>query len=281
MLPIILWEKEEEPVPSFLLQLSAELHLPIVSTIKNQNKEDEQKENAGHLLWQDSRLAYRPGSIKGIKEKFNPIYFDFIKYWKHHQRQKYSLRQEPLAKALGLKKNTTVTVWDLTAGTGKDAILILYWGARVLSFERSPVVAALLQDSIRLAQTAQELSLPRALKERFVFLPIDPRDGFPQEITPPEAIYLDPMYAPKLKKRKAVSRKEMRIFLEVVGNDPDSKDLFQWAARKGAKRVVVKRPLKGEDLFPNPTITFKGKSTRYDVYFITDNLLKVSLADSL
>ena len=41
---------------------------------------------------------------------------------------------------------------------------------------------------------------------------------------------------------------------------------FETAIKLGVKRVVVKRPLKSENLYGKPNIVYPGKLIRYDVY---------------
>ena len=59
----------------------------------------------------------------------------------------------------------------------------------------------------------------------------------------------------------------MRLLRHVVGSDEDAPKLLALALKKARHRVVVKRPrlapfLKG----PEPSLTIKGKSSRYDIY---------------
>lgn len=59
----------------------------------------------------------------------------------------------------------------------------------------------------------------------------------------------------------------MRVLRHVVGKDEDAPQLLEIALKKAKYRVVVKRPrlaLKLTDA--NPTIFYKGKSSRFDVY---------------
>ena len=77
-------------------------------------------------------------------------------------------------------------------------------------------------------------------------------------------IYYDPMYPSK--KKSALPRKEMRIFKEIVGEDRDSDLFFNWAIKTATDRVVIKRPLDAPFIGREPHASYKGKSTRYDMY---------------
>lgn len=252
MRPIIYWNCKNSP-PPFIVSISQELEIPIM---------DQAISDQGYLCWEKERLVYK--SVLSIQEKFSPIYFDFIKYWKHHKRQKYSLKKEPLAKAMGINKEKRLTVWDVTCGSGKDSILMIFFGVNVIAFERSPIIAALISDALRRA--TQDSELNQVLQEKFQFFPFDPRDGGNFEKIKPDVIYLDPMYGDNIENRKTKPRKEMRIFLEVVGNDPDAKELFHWACEFASKRIVVKRSLHAKELIDGVSVQYKGKSTRYDMY---------------
>lgn len=200
-------------------------------------------------------LYFSEGKLQFHSEELGEMSFDFEEIYSYHQRQKYALSKEPLAKALGIKGGSGEKrlIWDTTCGTGKDSLLIFYFGARLRSFERNPAVFLLLKDALRrypldfdlVFGDARELEKPKIR---------------------PEVIYYDPMFPTK--KKSALPRKEMRIFKEMVGEDSDSKDFLDWALQTATERVVVKRPLEAEPIKEKPTASYSGKSTRYDMYKI-------------
>lgn len=186
--------------------------------------------------------------------------FDFVQQWHHLLRQNHSIKTQPLARALGLKKQTVKRVLDATCGTGKDSLLILSFGAFVQAYERHPLFAKLIADALKNAQ--KDPSLKTILMERFSFHQEDCRNAKEDFF---DVIYYDPMYR---KKTKALPRKEMQIFREILQDEDDEDDkevFFKWSMEK-TRRLVVKRPLKGYSLFDDPDMTYKGKSIRYDVY---------------
>jgi len=69
-------------------------------------------------------------------------------------------------------------------------------------------------------------------------------------------------------KKSALPRKEMRIFKDVVGEDNDSDKFLDWALQTAKDRVVVKRSLQAPELKAKPSASYRGKSTRYDMYKI-------------
>jgi 16S rRNA (guanine1516-N2)-methyltransferase len=217
----------------------------------------------------DSELYYHDGQIflnttSMMEQGFSPLSFDFMSHILYHQRQNYSLKKEPLAKALGMKKNRRPYVLDATCGEGKDSLLMLHFGAVVKSYERNPIIGLLLLDALRRLKDDERAQAN--FKHDFEIIPCDSRhDSESISKNIPDVIYFDPMY-PSKKKRTASPRKEMQIFEEVVGKDLDSLEFFEWAVSLKPERIVVKRSLYAEPLSKNPSFSIKGKSTRYDVY---------------
>ncbi len=245
----VLPEGSEDAVFSRAADLSASLSLPLI----------QEKDEAYDLLLvvTDKRLELRlnkphaPGSV----------YVDFLGGSLGYSRGINPFGQ--FIKAVCLQK-TLPTVVDATAGLGHDAFLLANKGCKVTAIERSPVLAELLKDGIQRASADSELS--EILQERFHLICADARDVL-KEIQPdeaPEVITIDPMFPPK--KKSALVKKEMRIVRRLVGDDTDSSELLNIARSAATSYVVVKRMLHAPVLAPNPSRTYRGKSTRYDVY---------------
>ncbi len=181
-------------------------------------------------------------------------------------------RGELLAKAVGVRKNNLPSVLDVTAGLGKDSFILAGLGCDVTMIERSPLVAALLQNG--LARAAEDSDL-LAIVQRMHFVKIDAlvflkkiqatnnSRGAPDQFF--DSIYLDPMF-PENKKSRLV-KKEMQAFRLLVGEDLDGSDLFDMAMASGIRRVIVKRHRHAQPLGnAKPDICFPGRSSRFDVY---------------
>ena len=220
------------------------------------------------LHWRDDTLFYGL-----VDDKLDKVFcFDLQKEWNCHQGKNYSLKNEPLAKSLGIKGDGSSLVIDATCGTGKDSVLLLKFGARVHAFERNPVVAALFFDALRRAtQAGDKLSELLTARFRYSFL-----SAIDFSISEEVVIYLDPMYPHPEKKKSALPRKEMQLFRLVVGDDLDADQLFAWAYSSAAKRVVVKRPLDAPLIHPQVVHRYEGKSTRYDLYIPVNSLIGIS-----
>ncbi len=172
----------------------------------------------------------------------------------------HARRGQPLFRAIGRRSRRVV---DATAGFGDDAIAIASSGREVLAIERSPVMARLLLDAgERAARAAGEL---RATAARLTVCCGDAREVLRVLPSAPDVVYVDPMY-PLQRSRSALPRKQIQLLRRLVGDDPDAADTVACALASGARRVVVKRPLRAEPLAGKPTEQFQGKLARYDVY---------------
>lgn len=178
-------------------------------------------------------------------------------------------RGELVVKACGLKKKTdhVPLIFDATAGLARDACVLAAAGARVLAAERSPVIAALLEDGFRRAQAHAEL-LP--LLTRLEFRAGDSRQllaDLAGSAEKPDVVYLDPMFPHR--EKSALVKKEMRVFRDVVGEDGDADDLLPLALTAARRRVVVKRPRLAPVLAGRkPALVMEGKSGRFDIYLL-------------
>ncbi|MEP0357376.1 class I SAM-dependent methyltransferase [Paraglaciecola sp.] len=198
--------------------------------------------------------------------KVGAVIVDFASNAATHRRKHGGGRGEAVAKAVGLKGQKTWRVLDATAGLGRDAFVLASLGCKVDMIERSPIVAALLQDGLNRAEADVELSawLPEHMQLHHG-VAVDLLSKW-QGVTP-DVVYLDPMF-PHRKKSAAV-KKDMRLFQQLLGPDEDADLLLPPALALAKKRVVVKRPA-GAPYLANkkPDIEMAGKANRFDVYLI-------------
>jgi 16S rRNA (guanine1516-N2)-methyltransferase len=207
-------------------------------------------------LKQDSRTK-RPATL----------HVDFLSDALTYRRKHGGGIKQALARAVGIKPGIRPSIIDATAGIGKDSFILASLGCKVTMIERSPILAALLQDGLERAVNSQELHPD--IKNKLTFLQGDAVDIIKnrkqEERT--ETIYLDPMYPHGSK--SALNRLEMRVIRELVGDDTDAAGLLETALLHAIKRVVVKRP-KGAPLLNelHPSHVIEMKNSRYDVYMI-------------
>ncbi|AUJ58534.1 class I SAM-dependent methyltransferase [Coxiella-like endosymbiont of Amblyomma americanum] len=195
-----------------------------------------------------------------------PVYVDFLNKVLTNRRLcnngSCCRRNQLIARAIGLKTHSNLSVLDLTAGLSQDAFILADLGCKVTMLERNPIIAALLKEGLHNAITSTEwfklLHLKLIETEAYNYL-LAPNTPFY------EVIYLDPMYPTK--KKSAFSKKEMRILRHVVGEDKDAHQLLKTALKKAKNRVVVKRPRISPKLGDIcPTFSYKGRSSRFDIY---------------
>ncbi len=196
-----------------------------------------------------------------------PIYADFVAGRADYRRKHGGGRNQPLARAVGLKGSAEPSVIDATAGLGRDAFVLASLGARVVMLERSVVIGVLLQDALRRAHADPVVSAIAARMQLVVtdavtFL--DTLSAGPDGVRP-DVVYLDPMYPHTSK--TALQKKEMQLFRAVVGTEDDAARLLAAARRVAGARVAVKRPLSAPflaDAKPNGKVV--SKNTRFDLY---------------
>jgi 16S rRNA (guanine1516-N2)-methyltransferase len=193
------------------------------------------------------------------------VFVDFVGGAVGHRRLFGGGRGQPIAKAVGLKGGANPEVLDATGGLGRDAFVLASLGCHVTLLERSPVVAALLEDGLRRAREDAEIG--PWVGERLRLIHTDAIEWMNSlaETGFPEVVYLDPMFPHRNK--SALVKKEMRLLQQLLGGDPDADGLLPAAIRVAKKRVVVKRPDAAPHLAEiKPTMSIHSKKHRYDVY---------------
>ena len=194
-----------------------------------------------------------------------PVYADFAAGAVAHRRRFGGGRNQPLARAVGLKGGVAPTVADVTAGLGRDAFVLAWLGCTVRLVERSPIIAALLRDGLRRAARDPDIG-PLAVA-RLSLTVADGRD-YLRGLAPnqrPDVVYLDPMYPQR--RKTALAGKDMRLLRQLAGDDDDAPELLVAALASARRRVVVKRPRRAPTLAgPPPGFEIVAPNTRFDVY---------------
>lgn len=212
------------------------------------------------LVQTDERLELQ---VIDAAHNYGPVYVDFLQGTLAHRRQYGGGRNQLIAKAVGVKPKETLSVLDVTAGLGRDAFVLALLGCRVVMCERSPIVYQLLADGLKRAKKeewfcALSLSLKKIDSQKF----LSQLSGDEK----PDVIYIDPMFPDRSK--SALVKKEMRVLRAAVGDDEDAPNLLQQALGVVRKRVVVKRSKLAPSIAGrSPDLVYKGKSSRFDVYF--------------
>lgn len=194
-----------------------------------------------------------------------PVHVDFTAGPSAHRRRFGGGRNQPLARAVGLKGGALPAVVDATAGLGRDAFVLACLGCTVQLVERSPIIAALLRDGLRRAEHDPDIG--PLVAQRLRLHAGDSGEYLRQlgEDQRPDVVYLDPMYPHRHK--SALAGKEMRLLRQWVGSDEDAPTLLDAALACARRRVVVKRPRRAPVMAgPPPAIQITAPNTRFDVY---------------
>lgn len=203
--------------------------------------------------------------IQKTTSPFSPYYIDYANKKMHYRIHHASLRNEALARAIGLNpKASTYHIMDATAGMGYDSFLLASLGYRVTMFERSPIIHTLLADALL---RASHLEAFKKITERIELVQGDSVLSQEQWIKkPPNVIYVDPMFPPRHK--SALAKKEMQLLQGILaGSVENDVLLFEMALSCATHRVVVKRPRLGIPITERkPNFTLIGKASRFDVY---------------
>ncbi len=273
------------------------------------------------LLVSNDRLALQPNRFAS-----GPIGIDFTAGRAMHRLKFGGGKRQPLARAIGLasksvKKNQALsrqnpgvdthsqgelTVFDATAGFGKDTWVMASLGCRVIAAERCLWLHWMLNDALELAR---DDDLIADIARRIKAVHHDSRDLKCKDLpwSAADVVYLDPMYPPSQK--SAAVKKEMQALHYLLAGqderashnsekkshttepqtDAENAALLQSALGFATQRVVVKRPARALPLvtdavtpgnqFGNPATTqaakpvepdtsIKSVNTRYDIYIV-------------
>ena len=225
------------------------LSLPIVAQVSD--------DYAYYLLVSEECISLQAA----ISQHMSPLCVDFLSAKNTHRISYGGGAGQLLSKAIGLKRKKNPKVLDVTAGLGRDGFLLAMLGCQVMMLERCAIIAALLEDGLRRWRAdPQSVSLDLQLTQVDALTYLAACHAARYDV-----IYIDPMFP--VSNKSALVKKDMRILRDIAGSDNDMGQLLATACRSGVHRVVVKRPLHGPCLNDQaPSLQFKGKSVRYDVY---------------
>lgn len=183
---------------------------------------------------------------------------DFAEYMPRVRR---GLSHELLVRAAKLKGTEHPTAFDMTAGLGTDSFLLAAAGFDVTMCELDPVIAALLADALKRGIADESLA---AICSRMHLLQGDAIELLAQQSASLDVVYLDPMF-PERKKSAAV-KKKFQLLHQLERPCADEKEMLAAAVAARPRKIIVKRPAKGEYLAgKKPSYSLAGKAIRFDV----------------
>lgn len=212
------------------------------------------------LQFYADRLQLQPADAR----QSGPIFVDFCGGANAYRMQGGA---ELIVKAVRGRSKEMLRVLDATAGLGRDSFVLASRGLQVQMLERSPIVAALLDDGLERARHSGDARLEAIVSQ--MTLQATEAGAYLEGLQPahyPDVIYLDPMFPASDK--SALVKKEMRLFQQLFhGAEDDCDTLLSLSRQRARLRVVVKRPRKSEPLAnAKPDYALEGKSVRFDVY---------------
>lgn len=192
-----------------------------------------------------------------------------------------NLRSELLVKASKIKDNDSPLVIDATAGMGEDSLLLAAAGFRVRMYERNPVIAALLEDTLKRAGEDPQLSDAVSRMEVICGDSIEALKQIAEQsemmagqmkgktektgttCEKPDVVYLDPMFPERQK--SALVKKKFQLIHMLENPCSDEEEMLGAAIAARPHKIVIKRPLKGPFLSDiKPGFSLAGKAIRYD-----------------
>ncbi len=191
-----------------------------------------------------------------------PSLCDFLGGAVRHRMLYGGGRKQDLPKAVGMKNGKSPSIIDATAGQGKDAFLLASLGAAVTLIERSDTMHGMLADALARARDAG--GIYEDICDRMTLIHGDSIELLHQLSA--EVVYIDPMHPPR--KKSALVNGDMQKIQEIVGADPDQKDLIETAFKAASNRVVLKWPAKAARLdgLRQPSHQITGKTITFDVF---------------
>ncbi|HEX6813689.1 MAG TPA: class I SAM-dependent methyltransferase [Planctomycetota bacterium] len=172
------------------------------------------------------------------------------------RRLRNSRRDEPLPRAIGLKRRATPpSVVDATAGLCRDAMVLCQLGCDVEALERVPALAMLALDAIENSALAGRLRV--VVADAVSWLRELARERRPA------VVYLDPMFS---ESGSAQVKKDMQVCRALAGPPDDPMPLFLAARDAARERVVVKRHRDLAPIAGGVSFSVAGARIRFDVY---------------
>ena len=200
-----------------------------------------------------------------------PVTIDFANPAMEYRRK--GGQNELLGRAVGVRQGRDLSVFDATAGLGRDAFVLADLGCRVLMRERSPALAWLLGQALDSA----DISASEHVREAAKRMQVQSGDSRLCRVPDGAVIYLDPMFPER--RNNAAVKKDLAVLQALHGsdntcnelNEHSNEQLFLWALEQPTPRIVVKRPLKAPALArKKPSHAVSGKAVRFDVYVLGD-----------
>lgn len=168
-----------------------------------------------------------------------------------------------LLKAVRGRRREPLDIIDATAGLGRDSYALAARGFSVRMIERSPVVAAMLENGLQRGIASDDASVRTACDRLSLCCGDAERELRRGEAC--DVVYLDPMFPDR--EGQALAKKEMQLLQQLLQAPNSDAELLAAARAVARLRVVVKRPRKAPPLAGQPPhYQLSGRAVRFDVY---------------
>ena len=169
------------------------------------------------------------------------------------RRIRTARRTDPLPRAIGLNRRSTVNVVDATAGLGRDAMVLAHLGCRVIALERVPALCVLLQTAAD--DLGAEIQIVKAESAEWL--------ANVSAENAPDVVYLDPMFTDP---GRSQVKKEMQACRALAHETEDEAGLLAEARKVARDRVVVKRHPHNDPIAADVSHAVSSERVRFDVY---------------
>jgi len=222
-----------------------------IPSVPDDDSEKSAKEKPLYLKLDESGLSLTDGNLS--------LRGDFTANVSRLKRS--NLERELLVKCAKLKDlDHSPVIIDATAGMGEDSLLLAASGFNVILYEYDPVIASLLEDSLRRAAMDPFLKEIVSRMELHIESSIEAMKNLEHS---PDVVLLDPMFPARTK--SALVKKKFQLLQQLERPCSDENELFNAALQAKPRKIVIKRPLKGPFLAGiKPDYSLSGKAIRYD-----------------
>jgi 16S rRNA (guanine1516-N2)-methyltransferase len=242
----------EDPVLSNIL--SHNLNLPLIEAKEPKNITD----FFAVIFIKDKKICIQQCG----RNAPGAIYVDFSDSKLLYRIKNGGVKNQMIAKAIGIKNLGKCTILDATAGLGKDSFILASLGCKLIMCERSEIIYSLLLNGLERA--SEDLNISNIISN-MTLLKTDAYEYIKYNKNHADIVYIDPMFPSNNK--SALAKKEMQLFKHIVGKDLDSDKLLIAALNNSYKRIVVKRYKTSPFLAGiKPATQLDGKTNRYDIY---------------
>ena len=197
-------------------------------------------------------------------DQWSDIRLDFVETFSRFKQGKQKPFSNLLKKVFGKPKE----IIDLTCGFAEDSLILVFFGHKVISLERNPVMAALLENALSRARNDDEFG--ELFKSSLDIKFCSASKFIEENDLSNKWLYFDPMFGDQSGK-KSLSSKRMQFLSQFAGSDEDWKSVFNSCLQSKAKSLIFKHSNKAPMPEIKPNEVIMGKTVRFDKHLCGKN----------